>query len=293
MAELDAVVVGAGPNGLAAAIVLALAGRTVLVREAMATPGGAVRSDSLTLPGFLHDVCSSVYPLGIASPFFRRLPLRSFGLEWVHPPVPLAHPFDDGTASVLECSLDSTGRGLGADGEAWVRLMRPFVERWQTLYTEILGPLHVPRDPILLARFGMVGVLASTRLVRALFKERDARALFAGIAAHATLPLSQPPSATFGLVLGIAGHAVGWPFARGGAGAITNALVSYLRALGGKLECDAPVRRLEDLPDARAAILDVTAPQLLAMAGDRLPRNRIIGNNSNDHGMPAISTTGT
>jgi phytoene dehydrogenase-like protein len=266
----DAVVVGSGPNGLAAAIVLARAGRSVLVREAASVPGGGVRSEALTLPGYIHDVCSAVYPLGIASPLFSRLPLRAHGLEWVQPPVPLAHPLDDGTAVLLERSMEATGRSLGPDGAAWGRLMGPFVSRWKELLSDALGPLRPPRHPLLLARFGMLAFLPATVLTRLAFRGERARALFAGIAGHATLPLTQPPSAAFGLMLGIPGHVDGWPIVRGGAGGLSAALISYLRSLGGAIETDARVDSVDDLPPARAVLLDVTARQVLRMAGSRL-----------------------
>jgi len=271
-ARPDAVVVGSGPNGLAAAITLAQAGLSVLVREAASTPGGGARSESLTLPGFVHDVCSAVHPLGVASPLFRRLPLADHGLEWIQPPAAVAHPFDDGTAALLERSTAATGEWLGPDAAAYRALMDPFVTRWEQLYSEVLGPpLHLPRHPMLLARFGLRALLPTTWLVRRLFRGTKARALFAGLAAHETLPLGQPPSAAFGLVLGIAGHAVGWPLARGGSGNITRALVSYLRSLGGEVVTDAPVESLDDLPPARAVLLDLTPRQILRIAGPRLP----------------------
>jgi phytoene dehydrogenase-like protein len=266
----DAVVVGAGPNGLAAAITLAKAGRSVLVREARSTPGGGVRSEALTLPGYVHDVCSAIHPLGAASPLFRRLPLTAHDLAWVHPPVPLAHPLDDGTAVLLERSTSRTAAGLGRDGAAWQRLMDPFVSRWQQLSVDILAPLRPPKHPLLLARFGMLAIQPSAVLARLAFREARARALFTGMAGHATLPLTHPPSAAFGLVLGIAGHAVGWPMPRGGAQRITDALVSYLRSLGGEIETAAPVSSVDDLPAHQAALLDVTPRQVLGMAGQRL-----------------------
>src|SRR5205823_3106029 len=200
----DAVVVGAGPNGLSAAIVLAGAGLRVLVREAADEPGGGARTAALTLPGFAHDVCSAVHPLGIGSPFLRRLPLAAHGLEWIQPPAAVAHPFDDGTAVLLERSTAAMQRHLGADARAWRALMDPFVTRWAPVFADTLGPLKVPRHPWLLARFGLAALPSTTWLTRRVFRHSRARALFGGMAAHATLPLRRPPSAAFGMILGIA-----------------------------------------------------------------------------------------
>jgi phytoene dehydrogenase-like protein len=269
--QYDALVVGAGPNGLAAAIVLARAGLKVLIREAAETPGGGARTERLTLPGFAHDVCSAVHPLGISSPLFRRLALAQHGLEWVQPAAAVAHPFDDGSAVLLERSLDAMTSQLGPDAPAWQRLMAPFVNRWRDLLADALGPLKPPRHPLLLARFGLVAFPATTWLTRRLFRERRARALFGGMAAHATLPLNRPPSAAFGVILGVAGHAVGWPIPRGGSGKLTDALVGYFRALGGDLVTGAPVASLDELPPARAVLLDLTARQILRLGGTDLP----------------------
>ncbi len=272
MARYDAVVVGSGPNGLAAAITLARSGLRVLVREAAATVGGGTRSEELTLPGFIHDVCSAVHPLGLGSPFFRTLPLDAHGLEWVHPSAPLAHPFDDGSAALLERSLTATGRTLGRDAAAYGRLMAPFVAEWDQLLPELLGPvLHLPRHPVLLARFGRHALRSASVLVRDLFRDEPARALFGGVAGHSVAPLQARPTAAFGLILGLAGHAVGWPVARGGSQRIADALAAYLRTLGGEIETGAPVRALAELPPARAILLDVTPRQMLQLAGDRLP----------------------
>ena len=270
MDAYDTIVVGSGPNGLAAAIVLARAGLRVLVREAADRPGGGARTESLTLPGFSHDVCSAVHPLGIGSPFFRQLPLAEHGLQWVQPPAAAAHPFDDGSAVLLERSTAAMERQLGPDAAAWQALMDPFVNRWEQLFRDALGPLKVPRHPFLLARFGLVALPPATWLTRMLFRGDRARGLFAGIAAHATLPLSSPPSAAFGMILGIAGHAVGWPIPRGGSQNITTALVSYFRSLGGVLETSAPVTSLEELPPARAVVLDLTPRQILRLHGTEL-----------------------
>ncbi len=271
-AVYDAIVVGSGPNGLSAAIALAQAGRSVLVLEGADQPGGGTRTEPLTLPGFTHDVCSAVHPFGVASPFFRALPLAAHGLEWIQPPAAVAHPFDDGSAALLERSTQVTAAGLGADGPAYRALMDPFVERWQDLYPDVLGPLlRLPRHPLLLARFGPRALPPAAWLARRLFKGERAQALFAGIAAHATLPLNRPPSAAFGLMLGVAGHAVGWPVPRGGSASIAAALISYLRSLGGEVKLQTPVASLDVLPPARAILLDVTPRQFLRLAGARLP----------------------
>lgn len=271
----DAVVVGSGPNGLAAAITLARAGRTVLVREGMSVIGGGMRSAELTLPGFVHDVCSAVHPLALSSPFFRTLPLERFGLEWVHPDAPLAHPLGAGTAAVLERSLDATGATLGPDADAWHRLMAPFAEQWLQLAAGVLAPLRLPRDPLLMARFGLRAVRSASGLARADFRGEPARALFAGNAAHSVMPLTQWPTAAFGLTLAAAGHAVGWPVARGGSQQIANAMAAYFRSLGGEIVTDAPVENVDELSGAlrgaRTIVLDLTPRQVVRIAGHRLP----------------------
>ena len=268
----DAVVVGSGPNGLAAAITVAQAGRSVLVVEAMDTIGGGARSVELTLPGFVHDVCSAIYPFGRASPFLRTLPLEKYGLEWVDPPSPLAHPLDDG-AVFLERSIDDTGRSLGRrDGAAYRGLMEPLVADWEKLFGEILGPFRIPRHPVVLARFGLKALRPARGLAQALFEGERARALFAGLAAHSFLPLTKSPTSAFALVLGVAGHAVGWPVARGGAQSLSDALGDHLRSLGGEIVTSRPIESVDDLPTNRAVLLDVTPRQVLRIAGHRLPR---------------------
>jgi phytoene dehydrogenase-like protein len=265
------VVVGSGPNGLAAAIALARAGRSVLVLEGAETLGGGLRSQALTLPGFVHDVCSAIHPLGAGSPFFRSLPLADHGLEWIQPDVPLAHPLDDGTAAVLDRSLEATGAGLEADGGAWRSLFDPIVRGWERLAPEILGPLHVPRHPLALARFGWTAVRSASGLAESRFQGERARALFAGLAAHSVLPLDRPATAAVGLVLGALAQVVGWPMPRGGSQRFADALASFLRSLGGEILTAARVERLEDLPPARTILFDVTPSQLLKIAGSRLP----------------------
>jgi phytoene dehydrogenase-like protein len=267
----DAIVVGAGPNGLAAALTAARAGLSVLVREAQGTYGGGARCAELTLPGFVHDICSAVYPLGLSSPFFRALPLQALGLNWIHPQAPLAHPLDDGSAVILHRSIPATAEALGSDGAAYSRLFTPFVSRWQALQQMLLAPPAFPRSPIVLARFGLVAMLSARTVATRWFKDQRARALFAGMAAHSTLPLERSISAAFGLVLVIAGHAAGWPLAGGGAQRISDALVSYLRSLGGEIETNAPVESLDELPRSQMVLLDLTPRQLVRIAAQRFP----------------------
>ncbi len=268
----DAVVVGSGPNGLAAAIRLAQEHLTVLVLEANDTLGGGTRSAELTLPGFVHDLCSAIHPLGLGSPFFRQLPLEKYGLKWIQPGLPLAHPLEHGRAVVLQRSVTDTSEGLGRDRKAYQRLLTPLVAHWENLAQEFLQPLlHLPRRPLLLARFGRLACRSAAALAKGCFAEEPTRALFAGLAAHSFLPLEQSPSAAFGLVLGLLGHAVGWPLPRGGSQQIANALAAHLRALGGELMTHHRVESVDQLPLARAILLDVTPRQVLRLAGHRLP----------------------
>ena len=269
--SVDAVVIGAGPNGLAAAITLALAHRSVVVYEAAASIGGGVRSAELTLPGYIHDVCSAVYPLVLGSPFLRRLPLEKHGLEWIHSPAPLAHPFDDGSAVTIERSVGATARQLGADERAYSRLMQYFAGRWEELAADLLGPPRLPRSPFLLARFGVRALRPAASFARAYFSGARARALFAGIAAHSMLPLDAWGSAAFGLILGIAAHSVGWPVPRGGAQRLADALASYARSLGVELITGRRIAALSELPRARVILCDLTPRQLIEIAGAELP----------------------
>ena len=271
--ERDAIIVGAGPNGLAAAITLAQAGWSVELFEAAATVGGGVRSAELTLPGFVHDVCSAIYPLAVGSPFLSRLPLERHGLRWIQPPYPLAHPFDDGTAAVLARGFEETGESLDhpADARAWERLFRPFTESWEELAPDLLAPFHWPRHPFKMAGFGLLGLRSAMSLVQSRFKGFRARALFAGIAAHSFLPMEQPPTAAAGLMLGVAGHAVGWPQPEGGAQRIPDAMAGLLREAGGTIVTGRLVRSVDELPRARAYLFDLTPAQMLRLDGLRWP----------------------
>ena len=267
----DAVVVGSGPNGLAAAILIAQAGRTVVVFEAEPSIGGGVRSEQLTLPGFVHDVCSAVHPLAVSSPFFRTLPLASHGLEWIAPPAMLAHPLDDGSSGVVYRSIEQTAAGLGSDGGAYRRLIGSVAGAWPKIEASVLGPPRLPRHPLALARFGMKALQPAERLVRRAFTRPQTRALVAGIAAHGMLPLDRRPTAAFALVLGAMAHVAGWPMPRGGAQRLTDALAAHLRSLGGEIVAGVPVTSIDDLPRAKAVLCDLSPRPLLRIAGHRFP----------------------
>jgi phytoene dehydrogenase-like protein len=267
----DAIVIGSGPNGLAAAITIAREKRTVLVIEAESTIGGGARSAELTLPGFTHDICSAIHPMAVASPFFRSIPLVENGVEWIHPPAPLAHPLDDGSAAIMERSLEETGRTLGQDADAYHRLMEPFVKAYEALFAETLGPLRFPRHPLLLARFGLRAIRSAQGLADDWFHGTQARALFAGIAGHSILPLDQRLSAAIGIMLGVAGHAVGWPLPRGGSQSISDAMSRYLRSLGGELVANWRVQSLSELPPARAYFFDTAPRNMARICEDHLP----------------------
>lgn len=271
MPTQDAIVIGSGPNGLCAAIELARAGLSVLVREGAPTIGGSCRSAELTLPGFIHDVCSTVQALAVSSPVMRSIPLAQHGLEFVHPPAPVAQPLDDGTAAVLHRSVDQTADCLGPDATAYRRLMHPPVSHWDELSAELLGPLRVPKHPLRLSGFGLRAIRSARALAESWFKGQPARALFAGLAAHSIVPLEWLGSAAFGLVLGASAHAGGWPFARGGSQRLSHALASYFRSIGGTIETAARVDNVDHLPPARAVLCDLTPRQLLKIAGHKFP----------------------
>jgi phytoene dehydrogenase-like protein len=266
----DAVVVGSGPNGLAAAITLARAGRSVLVVEGQAEPGGGARSANLTLPGFTHDLFSAVHPLALESVFFQSLPLVEHGLEWIYSPAVVAHPLDHGGAAILRRSVDETAAGLGRDGAAYRRGIGALLSDWPYFKTEFLRPIRFPRHPLRLAKFGLPALLPARMLAKLAFRDEPARALFGGIAAHSTLSLRALGSSAFGLALLLAGHNVGWPFPRGGAGAISQALLSYFRSLGGEIVTGTPVRHLAQLPTSRAVLFDTPPATVASVAGPSL-----------------------
>ena len=267
----DAVVVGGGPNGLSAAIVLAQAGLSVCVIEARETIGGGARSAEFTLPGFVHDVCSAIHPVGVVSPFFRTLNLEQWGVEWVYPKAALAHALDDGEAALLYPSLDETAHALGADGTAYIRLMKPFIKHADDFFQEILRPVRIPRHPFLMMRFGLQALRSCKGLAESRFRTERARALFAGCCAHSVLPLDNLGTASFGMVLALAAHAINWPCARGGSVKIVEALEGCLRSLGGEIKTGRLVRSLNELPPACAVLFDLTPRQILEITGDALP----------------------
>ena len=268
----DAIVIGSGPNGLSAAIALARAGRRTLVIEGRETVGGGARSAALTRPGFVHDVCSAVHPLAAASPFFRTLPLASFGLEFIQPEIPLAHPLEDGRVAVMHRSVAETARGLGPDGGAYERIFRPLSGVAEALLDDLLGPFPFPpRHPFALARFGWHALQPAVGWARRHFATAEARALFIGNAAHAWLPLTRPLTAAVGLMLHLGCHQAGWPVARGGSQKIADALAGYFRSIDGEIRTGWNVESIAGLPPARAILFD-TSPQAMArIAGDRLP----------------------
>jgi phytoene dehydrogenase-like protein len=267
----DAIVIGAGPNGLAAAIALARADLSVLVVEAKATIGGGARSAEITLPGYVSDICSAIHPTAVVSPFFRTLPLEAHGVEWVHPDAPLAHPLPDGTAAIMERDLAKDNPSLGDDARAWRDLFEPLASHADRLFLDLLAPARLPGSPALMTRFGLGAMRSALSLARGKFRGEHARALFAGCAAHSFVPLERSFTAAFGLVLGSAGHAVGWPFPRHGSQRVVDALAAIARAHGVEIVVGHRVSSLADLPESRAVLFDTTPRALSAIAGDALP----------------------
>jgi phytoene dehydrogenase-like protein len=269
--QFDAIVVGSGPNGLTAAIALARSNHSVLVLEAAETIGGGTRSMGLTLPGFVHDVCSAIHPMALAAPFLKTLPLGDFGLQWIQPLLPLAHPLDDGTAAVLEKSLEQTAQGLGTDAGAYRKLFSPLLTNAVGLFEDLLGPFKLPRRPFAALHFGLRAIRSCSGLANHYFRNDLAKALIAGLGAHSVLPLEQSPAAAIALMLCLAAHAVGWPIPRGGSQQIANAMASYFRSLGGVLETRHRVDSVDQLPPSRAVLFDLTPRQIITIAGKHLP----------------------
>lgn len=267
--DYDAIIVGTGPNGLAAGITMQYHGLKVLMLEAKDTIGGGLRTAELTLPGFKHDICSAIHPLAAASPFFLKLPLAEHGLEYIRPTYSAAHPFDDGSAALVGMSLDKTAEELDEDSAAYRDLVAPFLKDFHRLAEDSLGPLSFPGSPLLLARFGMKALLPAASLVNR-FRGKKARGLWAGMAAHAVLPFDKPVTSAVGLVLMTVAHVTGWPVAKGGSASIANALASYFKSLGGDILTGVHVRTLENLPSSHTVLLDVSPRQLIAIAGGRL-----------------------
>lgn len=267
----DAVIIGSGPNGLSAAIHLAEEGCSVIVIEGKESVGGGMRSKALTLPGYVHDICSAIHPLGLASPFLRSLPLEEYGLSWIQPEAPLAHPLDDGSAVIIERSLEETAAGLNGEGHAYRGLMKPLVENWESLMEDILGPFPLlPKSPFLLGRFGLKAIRSASGLANDLFSGERARSAFAGMAAHSMMPLEQSATAAIGLTLGVLAHAVGWPIASGGSHNIANAMAAYLGSLGGEILTGKMVASLNELPKAGNVLFDLTPIQILDIAGEAM-----------------------
>lgn len=269
--QYDAIIIGAGPNGLSAAVALAREGLRVKIIEAGDTVGGGTRTRELTLPGFSHDVCSAIHPMGVASPFFRSLPLEDYGLEWIYPDLPLAHPLDDEPAVVLEESLEETASGLGLDRQAYFKLYEPLVSNWDNLVSQLLAPFSpLPATPLLMARFGFNAFKSARSLAFSRFESHRTRALFAGIAGHSILPLEKPVTAAAGLMLGSAAHVYGWPLPKGGSNRIADALTSYFESLGGEVETGREVTSTEQIDSARTVFFDLTPRQILEIGGDAL-----------------------
>ena len=269
--SLDAVIVGSGPNGLAAGITLARNGCSVRILEAADRVGGGMRSAELTRSGFVHDVCSAIHPLGVASPFFQSVPLQEFGLEWIHPEIPVAHPLDDGRVALVHRSLHDTAEGLGPDSNAYRRLLAPLVQRVDWILPEVLGPLRWPRHPWLMARFGLSAMQSAVGLARHRFRDHLAQGMFAGMSAHSVLPLEQRPTAAVGLMFCMTAHTRGWPLPRGGTQSLADAMAAYLQSLGGTIETGRHVESLADIPPAKVVLFDTSPRDLCRIAGDILP----------------------
>ena len=266
--DYDAIVVGSGPNGLAAAITLQQKGLSVLIVEAKNTIGGGLRSAELTIPGFQHDICSAIHPLAVASPFFNSLPLHEHGLIFIQPKIAVAHPLDDGKSAVLSNSVKETAGLLGRDKDNYLKLIEPITKQWDTLLPELLAPLHFPKDPVNFVKFGLKALQPATWIANK-FESREAKALWAGMAAHSIQPLSNLTTSAIGLVLMTAAHKQGWPIPKGGSQSLANALASYFMSIGGEIKTDFLVTSLDQLPSTKAILFDITPRQLLKIAGHR------------------------
>ena len=273
MSGYDAVIVGAGPNGLAAAIALAREGRNVVIFEAADRAGGGLRSCESTLPGFVHDICSAVHPLAYASPLFRMLPLRKYGLEWVRPDIPMSHPLSNGKAVTLYRSMKETCEELGQDRGAYENIIKPLLDQWEPLLNNVLGPLRIPSNPLLMGKFGWFGLQSAASFVKKYFADEPARALISGLAAHSMMDLNFRGSAAFGLILGLLGHKVGWPFPKGGSEKLAEALIAYLKSMNVEIVTDQSIRSMNQLPPGRAVFFDITPRQLLEISGTNLPES--------------------
>ncbi|MEN0056054.1 MAG: NAD(P)/FAD-dependent oxidoreductase [Mucilaginibacter sp.] len=266
--DYDAIIVGSGPNGLAAAILMQQQGLSVLLLEGKNEIGGGLRSAELTLPGYLHDICSAIHPLAAASPFFETLPLAQHGLQYLYPQIAAAHPFDDGSAAILTQSIEKTARQFGVDEQAYLKLIKPVVKNWPLIATDALGPLSFPKHPLAMAQFGLKA-LTSASFLQKRFKDKTAKGLFAGMAAHGIQPLTNIATSAIALVLTAQGHLKGWPVPRGGSKQIAAALASYFISIGGKIETDFYVESLSQLPSTHAVLFDITPKQLLKIAGHK------------------------
>ena len=266
--DYDAIVVGSGPNGLTAAITLQQKGLSVLIVEAKNTIGGGLRSAELTIPGFQHDICSAIHPLAVASPFFSSLPLHEHGLTFIQPKIAVAHPLDDGKSAVLSNSVEETAGLLGSDKNSYLKLIEPITKQWDALLPELLAPLHFPKDPVNFAKFGLKALQPATWIANK-FESREAKALWAGMAAHSIQPLSNLTTSAIGLVLMTAAHKQGWPIPKGGSQSLANALASYFMSIGGEIKTDFLVKSLDQLPSTKAILFDITPRQLLEIAGHR------------------------
>jgi phytoene dehydrogenase-like protein len=270
VSNYDAIVVGSGPNGLAAAITLQQAGVSVLLLEGRETIGGGLRTAEITLPGYLHDICSAIHPMAVGSPFMSQLPLQQYGLEFIYPDVAAAHPFDDGTAALLKRSIEETAKLLGEDEAAYTKLIQPITKIWPGIAPDVLGPFHFPKHPLSMAQFGLKALTSANYLSRE-FHTAKAKGLWAGMAAHSIQPLTNAATSAIGLVLIAAGHLKGWPVPKGGSASIAKALAAYFVSLGGKMETNSYVSSIDQLPPAKAVLFDVTPKQLLQIAGNRFP----------------------